>query len=302
MTIKTSRTNENGKISIDYGKCNLCGLCVEICPDNSLIIKGEKLIESPTPFFGCLACGHCVSICPKDAIMVTGRTVSANDYSKLLKDETKSNYDQLYSLMFARRSIRHFKDKEIEKEKIDKIIEATSTAPMGIPPSDVKVLLINGRKKVREFTKDFFVELKRMKKMMPLMTQIMRPFMPKDQYEAFRSFIIPLMNGLSTGYEEGHDYLLYDAPLAMYFYCTLFADSADAIIAATYSTLAAESMGLGSCMIGTVSPVIQRASKKFKAKYRLKLKTQSGIMVVFGYPKYRFQKGVKRTLGSVDKM
>ena len=44
MTIKTSRTDENGKRMIDYGKCNTCGLCVEICPDESLIISDEKLI------------------------------------------------------------------------------------------------------------------------------------------------------------------------------------------------------------------------------------------------------------------
>jgi formate hydrogenlyase subunit 6/NADH:ubiquinone oxidoreductase subunit I len=47
MTVITSRTKENGKIYIDCQKCNLCGLCVDICPDESLIIENEKLSVNP---------------------------------------------------------------------------------------------------------------------------------------------------------------------------------------------------------------------------------------------------------------
>jgi nitroreductase/NAD-dependent dihydropyrimidine dehydrogenase PreA subunit len=299
MTIITSRTKENGKINIDPNKCNLCRLCVEICPDDSLIIENEMLTVNPNPFFGCLACGHCVAICPKDAIIVTGRTVTENDYVKLPKSDSKMGFDSLYPLLFSRRSIRHFKENEVEREKIDKILDAVTTAPMGIPPSDVKVIVLAGRDKVREFGIDFSKELKKVNKMMPFMIKLMWPFISKEQKDAFNSFIIPLMKGLSDGYDKGHDYLLYDAPLAIYFYCPVFSDSADAIIAATYATIAAESLGIGSCMIGTVAPVIQRASKQFKTKYGIEKKTSSGIMVIFGYPKFRFQKGVKRSLAEI---
>ena len=66
----------------------------------------------------------------------------------LPSSEKRANYDQLYSLLFARRSTRIFKDKEIEEDNIKKIMEVTTTAPMGIPPSDVKVLSLNGKEKV----------------------------------------------------------------------------------------------------------------------------------------------------------
>ena len=58
--------------------------------------------------------------------------------------ESRATYEQLKSLMLARRSIRDFRDKEVEREVIDKIINAASTSPMGLPPSDVEILVLDG--------------------------------------------------------------------------------------------------------------------------------------------------------------
>jgi formate hydrogenlyase subunit 6/NADH:ubiquinone oxidoreductase subunit I len=45
--IVTSRTNEKARITIDYEKCNVCGLCVGVCADSSLKISEGRVIESP---------------------------------------------------------------------------------------------------------------------------------------------------------------------------------------------------------------------------------------------------------------
>jgi hypothetical protein len=34
-------------------------------------------------------------------------------------------------------------------------LEASQTAPMGVPPSDVNVLVIRGKEKTKAFSKDF---------------------------------------------------------------------------------------------------------------------------------------------------
>ena len=49
----------------------------------------------------------------------------------------------------------------------------------------------------------------------------------------------------------------YDAPLAIYFYGSPYCDPADPIIAATYAMIAAEALGLGTCMLGAIHPLIQ---------------------------------------------
>ena len=161
MPIPTSRTGENAQITVDEGLCNGCGLCVEICKDSSLQMVNGKARASGNPVFGCFGCGQCMAICPKDAISIEGRTLSPRDLFILPEKENAAGYDQLLSLLQRRRSVRDFKERPVEKEIIDKILDAASTAPMGIPPSDVHVMVMENREKVREFAMGFCRPLKR---------------------------------------------------------------------------------------------------------------------------------------------
>ncbi|MCL2297098.1 MAG: nitroreductase, partial [Proteobacteria bacterium] len=85
------------------------------------------------------------------------------------------------------------------------------------------------------------------------------------------------------------------------FYGSPYADPADPIIAATTAMYAAESLGLGTCMLGAIHPLIQYGSdaKKFREKHRIRCKSQEGIFVIFGYPSVKYRKGLKRTFASV---
>ncbi len=50
---------------IDHDKCNQCGKCVEVCPDDALLMKHGKLRLNTR---ACVICGACVQACPVDAI------------------------------------------------------------------------------------------------------------------------------------------------------------------------------------------------------------------------------------------
>lgn len=299
MPILTERTREEGKVRVDEEKCNLCGLCIEICKDFSLEISGGKVRMSSSPLFGCIACGHCAAVCPVDAITVTGREMSPEDFIPLPDKTDRSGYEALYALLRSRRSIRDFREKAVEKETIDKIVDAASTAPMGIPPSDVQVVVLNGKEKVREFSWDFIDILIKSKFFFsPFSLALMRPFMKKTDYEMTKSFIPPLIQIMEKGKREGKNWLLYDAPLAMYFNSSV-TDPADPYISATYAMIAAESLGLGSCMIGSIAPFVKYGAKSFKKKWGIHPNTRYGIVVVFGYPKYKFRKSIRRTFAKV---
>ena len=94
----------------------------------------------------------------------------------------------------------------------------------------------------------------------------------------------------------------YDAPLAMYFYGSPYTDPADPIIAATYTMIAAESLGLGTCMLGAVHPLIQNGEKarKFREKYNIKFTSREGLIVIFGYPTVHFKKGILRSFAGIS--
>ncbi len=299
MPIPTSRTTESAHIHIDLQKCTGCGLCVKVCKDFSLVLaNGKAAVNASKAVFGCIGCGHCMAICPTGAINIEGRTLSSTDVFDLPPKESASSYDQLMALFQRRRSVREFKDKEVEPELIEKILAAARTAPMGLPPSDVHVLVLNGKDKVFGFSKDFCNYMRSMKWLVSgWFLAIMRPFWGKSNDAMFRNFVKPLFKVYVENMDKGINYVTYDAPLAIYFYGSSFTDPADPIVAATYAMHAGESLGLGTCMLGAMHPLIQngRKARKFRESHGIKYKSREGLFVVFGYPDVKYNKGIRRT-------
>jgi nitroreductase/Pyruvate/2-oxoacid:ferredoxin oxidoreductase delta subunit len=299
VAIKTGRENSNAQVQVDTSVCTNCGLCAQICKGAPLEMVDGKLAINQQRFFGCIGCGHCMCVCPHDCIKITGRDLSYEDLIPLPAEDKRADYDQLLSLLRSRRSVRNFKNQPVEPELIAKIVEAVSTAPMGLPPSDVEILVLDSRPKVKEFADDIIQTMKGSKWFFsPLMTRMGQLVWGKEYVESVQTFIRPAIDIFIEERAKGNDFLLYDAPLAMYFHCSPYADPADPLIAATYAMLAAESMGLGSCMIGTPAYFI-KYNKKLKLKYDLPYKNQPGIVVIFGHPKIKFHSAINRRLANV---
>ena len=73
---------QGGEIEIIEERCDACGLCVRICPADTLVLKSREvpitkgkrritkvmaMSEEPE----CIACGDCAAICPNEACTVT---------------------------------------------------------------------------------------------------------------------------------------------------------------------------------------------------------------------------------------
>ncbi len=101
---------------------------------------------------------------------------------------------------------------------------------------------------------------------------------------------------------RGENLVTYDAPVALYFYGSPYCDPADPIVAATYAMLAAESLGLGTCMLGGMHPLIQngRSARRFREQQGIRYASREGLMVIMGYPRVVYQKGINRTLAAID--
>ena len=303
MAIPTSRTNEKASIRIDSAKCTGCGLCVQVCKDFSLCLENNKATISKTPAFGCIGCGHCMAICPTGAIEISGRELSIADLFDLPPVTNTANYEQLFALFQRRRSVREFLDKEVDPEVAKKILCAARTSPMGLPPSDVNVLILDTKEKTRMFAVDFCEYLKGMKWFVSKwFLTVMRPFWGKANDELFRGFVRPAFNLYINGLGQGINLVNYDAPLAMYFYGSPYADPADPIVAATTAMYAAESLGLGTCMLGAIHPLIQNGKKAkiFREKHGIKYASREGLFVIFGYSAVKYRKGIKRTFASTN--
>lgn len=301
MAIPTSRSKNPATITIDEEKCILCGKCIEVCKDFSLEIRDNKLVTSANPLFGCIGCGHCMAICPEGAIEISGRETGFKDLFILPEASQAADYNQLNALLERRRSIREFAEKEVSADIIEKIVNAARTSPMGLPPSDVNVLILGSRDAVRSFGLDFCGYLNDMKWFVSgWFLALMRPFWGKANDEMFKGFVKPMFKFFIKKRDEGINMVTYDAPLAMYFYGSPYTDPADPIIAATVAMYAAESLGLGTCMIGSIHPLIQngKRAREFREKYNIKYTSREGLVVLFGYPAIKYEKGIRRTFAS----
>lgn len=305
MAIPTSRTSEPATIHIETALCTGCGLCVEVCKDFSLCLENDKARVSNTAVFGCIGCGHCMAICPTGAIEVSGREISKEDLFDLPPRMSAANYEQLFALLQRRRSVRDFLDKEVAPEIVDKILDAARTSPMGLPPSDVNVLILDSKAKSRAFAVDFCDYLNGMRWLASKwFLTLMRPFWGKANDELFKGFVKPLFDVYIKNMHAGVNLVNYDAPLAIYFYGSTYSDPADPIVAATTAMYAAESLGLGTCMLGGMHPLIQngKKAKRFREKHGIKYASREGLFVIFGYPAMKFRKGIKRTFASTTVM
>ncbi len=284
--------------TVNRETCSDCCRCAAICPSGTLVVKNDKVEVCEGNFMGCIACGHCMMVCPSDSIRVSGRRIAAEDVVDLPEKSCSATADALDALLLGRRSIREFREQEVERTAVDRILEMTSTAPMGIPPSEVGIVVFHGRSKVRQLTEDAIGSFRQILRFTrPLKLALMRPLLGRSQYEMLRDFVRPLYEALLREWDAGRNAITYDAPLALLFHYSPRADQTDTDIASTYAMLAAESLGLGSCMLGTT--VALGRDPGFKKKYGIPNENKVGLTLVIGYPVQRFRRGIRRQLASV---
>ncbi len=300
MSLKTGRFYECANVEIDRDRCNVCGLCVKVCKGAPLFIEDKMVKIDHTRVFGCIACGQCMAVCTNNAIKIYGRDMTPDDVIELPKVDSMANYESLKSLLISRRSVREYKDHKIEREIIDKILEAASTAPNGLGSSDVEVMVLDDKEKVEEFTLDLVNILKKNKWLFsPIMLKIYRPFVGKETYDSIKTFASTAIDTFVSNYDNGVNWLTYSAPLAMIFHASQYADPADSYVAATYAMITAQSLGLGSTMLGTPYLLLNLFGKRIKEKYGIPLKNKSGIMVIFGDPNIKYNFALKRRFAKV---
>jgi len=116
-------------LTIDQDKCKKDGFCSMDCPVGIIQLNKEgdgfPLVAAEMEAF-CLKCGHCVAICPHGAL----------DNSKVPQDacpeigkELTVGTEQAIQFLRSRRSIRHYKNRPVEKGTLESLIKVARYAP-----------------------------------------------------------------------------------------------------------------------------------------------------------------------------
>ncbi|MBW1810544.1 MAG: 4Fe-4S dicluster domain-containing protein [Deltaproteobacteria bacterium] len=106
--------------------CDCCGICVDECPVDKIVMKDE---EAEINMDGCIRCGVCHDICPQDAVRHDGEKTTERIDSNV---ETTKRYmelcakylgDEKEKLKCLNRMIKHFTNQKIIAEKTRGILE-----------------------------------------------------------------------------------------------------------------------------------------------------------------------------------
>jgi len=257
--------------TIDKDKCKRDGICAAECP---LRIIEFKKGQVPAPVEGweqmCIRCGHCVTVCPHGAFSIS--YMKPEDCPPVRKDMALS-IEHVEHLLRSRRSIRSYQEKEIEKEKISKLIDIARYAPTGTNSQQVKWLVINSREEVRNMAE---------------MTVDWMRYLIKENNPVAMAYNLESIIAI---WDSGYDIICRGAPGLVIAHAPkeYAAAHVDSTIALTFLDLAAPSFGLGSCWAGFF---MMAASHWPPLQQSLSLPeghSSFGAMMI-GYPKYKYQR------------
>jgi NAD-dependent dihydropyrimidine dehydrogenase PreA subunit/nitroreductase len=287
---------------VDVDTCRGDGICVEVCPEDCLELLGGKAATVESRIEECIECGQCVAVCPTDSLQMPN--LPANDFGELSK--LPFGHEEFLGFLELRRSIRVFKDREIEPDVTEKILQAAATAPMGMPPHSTEVVVIESAKErellLDEIVKDYDSMLRAFAN--PVGRAIVRLTSGAESYAMLESYIIDITRYNNAAYHrDGIDRYMYRAPMLMLFHANRRAMSYEenAHLVCHHAMLAALSHGLGTTIIGLIPPIVDR-SQFLRERYRIPKGNKVITSLILGYPKYRYKRSIQRQLASVRMM
>lgn len=278
--------------SIDKNKCNMCGICVLRCP--RCFFKSEDEISAYADENTCNLCGHCVALCPTDAII--HEMLDMSNFPPI-GDDVKLETDEFIGFLRQRRSHRAFKEKQVPKEDLEKLIDACRYVPTGGNAQPVEIMVIQDeekKQKLSELTIDYFIE----------MGDKAEKALAGEKADGIDESVTSQMLQLAVHYSGrlqmarsfGYDAIFYRAPNVVIFHSSPEGGKTpkdDCVIASTTMGLIARTMGLETTYIG----LLEAASKTYKP-LRQELELPAGheiySVLIMGYPKLKYLKMVDR--------
>lgn len=259
-----------GLLTIDETKCKRDGLCAADCPTAVIQLKDEESYPELVPGGDqmCLRCGHCVAVCPHGAL--SHAEVPLADCPPIRKAAAVS-HEQAVQFLRSRRSTRSFKDKPVEKETFQQLIDIARYAPTASNAQLVEWVVINDRDQVRDLAEKTIAW--------------MRSVLEKDPQPASA----PYMPMLVAAWDFGVDAVLRNAP-GLVVAMAPRADPngmVDLTLALSYLELAAPSLGLGTCWAGLLQGALL-ANKSLKPTVGIPEDFPHHYPMMIGYSKVRY--------------
>jgi nitroreductase/NAD-dependent dihydropyrimidine dehydrogenase PreA subunit len=264
-----------GLLKIDQAKCNHDMICVMECPRRIIQMEeGEFPFVAPEGEAYCMACGHCVAVCPKGALSLD---LVPLEKSPEIDPALTPGWEQAVQFLRSRRSIRVYKDKEVDRETLARLIETARYAPTASNSQTIHWTVFGGREKLLEFS--------------AVAVDWMRGVIAANPGSPQEAYFAPIV----SGWEEGYDGILRTAPNLIIASAPKEASNGlvDSAIALSYLELAALPLGIGTCWAGLLQ-MAMLARPDLMEMIGLPEGHTSHYPMMIGYPKFKYQRVPER--------
>ena len=269
-------------MNVNNEKCVGCGICVKDCFPKCIELIDEKAkINNVT----CMKCGHCIAVCPKGAVSTDEYNMEeVRDYNEA---EFKIESDTLLNFIKFRRTTRQFKDKDVETEKLLKIIEAGRFTQTGTNAQNVSYIVV----------KDNIEQLKEiaLESLKNRGEEILENLNSKTvPFKRYAQMWIKMYNG----YKENpklNDKLFFNAPALI----LVVSDSqVNGDLASSNMELMTNAQGLGTFFSGFFAMAAQ-GNEEIRELLGLEGNKEIITCMVIGYPNVKYVRTVPRKDASI---
>jgi nitroreductase/NAD-dependent dihydropyrimidine dehydrogenase PreA subunit len=287
-----------GRIFIDTALCNGCGLCVAVCPYRVISFQDRVAEYSGQP---CFLCGHCRAVCPQHAVRVDGLPTILGLQMVAEREQClppgPDMAEEVVALMRSRRSCRNYKPDAVTPAILEDLARIGTTAPSGTNSQGWNFIILSERRDLLALgglCADFFRRLNRLAASPPLRL-LSRIFAGDALGRYHRQHRESVAEALKEWDEEGRDLLFHGATAAILVTGRKDAScpAEDALLATANILLAAQAMGLGTCLIGYAVEAIAR-SGAIRRSLQLPADERVYSVIALGHPALGFARPAGR--------
>ena len=268
--------------TVDKELCVSCGACAEDCLPQAIQMEGEY--PSIPNEEHCMRCLHCLAVCPTGAISILGHDPAE---SEPLKGRLPAP-EQVATLMKGRRSVRRYKQENVDPALLRRVLDVAAHAPTGVNARQLWVTVIDDTASMDAFRKEVYQRLE------DLVRENRMPENPRRQF----------FSSAPELWRKGLGPIFRHAP-----HCVLVSNAKDApcreqdsLIYLSYFELMAQSGGLGTVWCGLLYWCLRLVLPELIPRLGIPETHELGYAMLFGSPAVQYQRTAERGPADVHRV
>lgn len=260
--------------SINQQLCTRCGSCVADCPAMIIAMENGCPAIAPEKEAACYKCQHCLAVCPTGAVSILGLKPTG---SRPLKGAYPAP-DKLEALLKGRRSVRRYKDENLDPALLQHLLEVAWHAPSGRNTRQVHFTVVDDKGKMAALREE----------VMSGLVRLVRDNTLPEALNYYADFIMMWeQNRFDIIFRGAPHLLIASAPKSV------ATPLPDCLIALSYFELFAQANGVGTVWNGLARTAISDLLPGMRQRLGIPEDHLIGYVMAFGRPAVQYARSTQ---------